>query len=329
MATFLLKRVLTIFSLLIAMTFAVFCLQTMVPTDPARAIAGPTTPLSRVNEIREELGLNQPVLVQYGHFLVRLARGDLGVSVRTRKPILNDVRAFLPASLELSIAAVLLGSLFALVLAVVPTIARAARPMTLLFTAAGSLPIFMSSLLLAYVFWFQLGLLPGAGRMSDTTFEGPTGLNVIDAIFKANPAAALDALGHILLPATALALPIAIAVGRTLASSLRDVMQQQYISTARGKGLSEEAVVFRHALRNAVPAALAMVVLQVRLLFGNLLVVELIFGWPGLGLYMVQSLASGDLPAVLGVTLVLSAFYLLIGLLIEVLQVRLDPRIAR
>jgi len=325
--SFLLRRAIGLVSVLLSMSFAVFCLQTLVPADPARAIAGPSTPLARVDELRVELGLNDPVIVQYGRFVTRLVHGDLGTSVRTRKPIADDIRRYLPASLELAVAAFILGLTFAVALAVLPLIMRAAGPIQLAFTAAGSLPIFMSALLLAYVFWFRLGLLPGAGRMSDSNFAGPTGLNVVDAVLAGNVPAIVDALKHIILPALALAFPIAVAVGRTLGSSLRDVMQQQYIATARGKGLRESSVVFRHAVRNAAPAALAMVALQVRLLFGNLLVVELVFAWPGLGLYMVQSLGSADLPAVLGVTLVLSAFYLAVSLLIEVSQSLIDQRI--
>ncbi|MFC5757833.1 ABC transporter permease [Rhizobium sp. GCM10022189] len=325
---FLLRRVFAVTLVLLSMSFAVFCLQTIVPADPARAIAGPTTPLTRVAELRKELGLNDPVIVQYGRFLIRVTRGDLGTSVRTRKPIAADVRTYLPASLELSIVALAFGAIFAAFFAVVPAIVRWAHPIGLAFTAAGSLPIFATSLFLSYLFWFRLGVLPGAGRMSDHNFSGPTGFNLVDSVLAGDVTAATDATRHIILPALALAFPIAIAVGRTLSSSLRDVMQQRYIETARGKGLSEASVVIRHALRNALPSALAMLALQVRLLFGNLLVVELVFGWPGLGLYMVHSLASADLPAVLGVTLVLSVFYLAVSLVIEVFQTALDPRIA-
>jgi ABC-type dipeptide/oligopeptide/nickel transport system permease component len=197
----------------------------------------------------------------------------------------------------------------------------------LLMVAAGSTPIFLSGLLLVYFFWFKLEWLPGAGRLSIRRFSGPTGLNLIDGLLKGRPHVSLDALLHLILPALALSLPIAVAVGRSLNGSLLDVMKQPYIRTGRGKGLSETRVVLRHGLRNAASAPLAMIGLQVGLLFGNLLIVERVFSWPGLGLYTVQAFASSDLPAVLGVSMVFGAFYILVNIAVEIGQSVADPRI--
>jgi peptide/nickel transport system permease protein/dipeptide transport system permease protein len=309
------------------MSFAVFCLQSIIPADPARAIAGPLTPLSSVNALRQQLGLDDPIIVQYGRFLSRLAEGDLGTSTRTRQPVAADIREYLPASLELSLAALCIGLVLAAVIAVMPRILGGSGGLRFLLIAAGSVPTFMSALLLVYFLWFRLGWLPGSGRMSEDDIGGPTGFNMIDALIGGRGDLSLDAARHLLLPALALALPIAVAVGRSLDSALREVMQQPYIGTARGKGLREAVVVLRHGLRNAASPALAMVGLQIRLLFGNLLIVELVFGWPGLGLYMVQSLSSADLPAVLGVTVVLGTFYILVNIVVEILQTLADPRI--
>ncbi|MGO4197985.1 ABC transporter permease [Rhizobium sp. YAF28] len=327
MLAYFLRRILGLAAVLLMMSFAVFCLQSIIPADPARAIAGPLTPLSNVNALRQQLGLDDPIVVQYGRFLSRLARGDLGASVRTRQPVAADIRQYLPASLELSLAALCIGLLLAGILAVLPHIVGGSGGLRFLFIAAGSVPIFMSALLLVYVFWFRLGWLPGSGRMSDADFAGPSGFNLIDALIGGRGDLSLDAIRHLLLPACALALPIAVAVGRSLNSALREVMQQAYIGTARGKGLRETAVVLRHGLRNAASPTLSMIGLQIRLLFGNLLIVELVFGWPGLGLYMVQSLTSADLPAVLGVTIVLGTFYILVNIVVEILQTLADPRI--
>ncbi len=327
MLAYLVRRILGLAAALLAMSFTVFCLQSIIPADPARAIAGPLTPLSNVQELRQQLGLDDPVIVQYGRFLSRLAQGDLGISVRTRQPVAADIRQYLPASLELSLAALCIGLLLAAILAISPHIVGGAGGLRLLFIAAGSVPIFMSALLIVYVFWFRLGWLPGSGRMSDSDVGGPTGFNLIDALIDRRGDLGLDAIRHLLLPACCLALPIAVSVGRSLTSALHDVMQHAYIATARGKGLRETTVVLRHGLRNAASPALAMIGLQIRLLFGNLLIVELVFGWPGLGLYMVQSLASADLPAVLGVTMVLGTFYILVGIVVEILQTLADPRI--
>jgi peptide/nickel transport system permease protein/dipeptide transport system permease protein len=193
--------------------------------------------------------------------------------------------------------------------------------------ATGSAPIFLTALLLAYVLWFKLGWLPGSGRLSARGFTGPTGLNVIDGVLAGRFDVSLDALRHLILPAVALSLPIAVAVGRSLTSALREVLQQPYIRTARGEGLSELHVVVRHGLRNAASAPLAMIGLQVELLFGNLLIVERVFAWPGLGLYMVQAFVSSDLPAVLGVSLVFGAIYIVVNVAVEIAQSLADPRI--
>lgn len=327
MLAYVLRRALGLVAVLLAMSFAVFCLQSVIPADPARAMAGPLTPLANIEALREKLGLNDPVVVQYGRFLSRLAQGDLGTSVRTRNPVAADILEYLPASLELSLAALCIGILLAGAFAVVPNILGRAGILRLLFIATGSVPIFMSALLLVYFFWFRLGWLPGSGRMSDTDFGGPTGFNLVDALVSGRPGMGLDAIRHMVLPALALALPIAVAVGRSLNSALHEVMEQAYIGTARGKGLRETTVVLCHGLRNAASPALAMIGLQIRLLFGNLLIVELVFGWPGLGLYMVQSLSSSDLPAVLGVTIVLGTFYIFANIIVEILQTLADPRI--
>ncbi|MBB3445817.1 ABC transporter permease [Rhizobium sp. BK379] len=327
MLVYFLRRLSGLVVVLLAMSFAVFCLQSIIPADPARAIAGPLTPLSSVNALRQQLGLDDPIIVQYGRFLSRLAEGDLGTSTRTRQPVAADIREYLPASLELSLAALCIGLVLAAVIAVMPRILGGSGGLRFLLIAAGSVPTFMSALLLVYFLWFRLGWLPGSGRMSEDDIGGPTGFNMIDALIGGRGDLSLDAARHLLLPALALALPIAVAVGRSLDSALREVMQQPYIGTARGKGLREAAVVLRHGLRNAASPALAMVGLQIRLLFGNLLIVELVFGWPGLGLYMVQSLSSADLPAVLGVTVVLGTFYILVNIVVEILQTLADPRI--
>jgi len=325
---YLIKRIAGLIAVLLVMSFIVFCLQSIIPADPARAMAGPTAPTATVAAIRQQLGLDDPAVVQYGRFLSRLAHGDLGTSVRTRQPVTEDVLKYMMASLELILVATALGLALAGLLALMQSALGRAGIVRLVIVGAGSTPIFLSALLLVYFFWFQLGWLPGTGRLSTSQFSGPTGLYLIDGFLAGTPGVSLDALAHIILPALALALPIAVAVGRSLSGSLHDVMRQSYIRTGRGKGLSEASVVLRHGLRNAASAPLAMTGLQVGLLFGNLLIVERIFAWPGLGLYTVQALASADLPAVLGVSLVFGAFYILVSILVEITQSLADPRIA-
>ncbi|MFQ6186291.1 ABC transporter permease [Sinorhizobium meliloti] len=327
MLAYLIKRVAGAIAVLMAMSFIVFCLQSVIPADPARAMAGPTAPEATVAAIREQLGLNESVVVQYGRFLSRLAHGDLGISVRTRQPVATDVLQYLPATLELAVVALLMGLALSVLMALLQFTLPGSAAIRLAIVGIGSTPIFLTALLLAYFFWFLLDWLPGAGRLSVRNFSGPTGFYLLDGFLVARPGISLDALMHIILPALALALPIAVAVGRSLNSALHDVMKQAYIRTARGKGVSETRLLLRHGLRNAATAPLSMMGMQIALILGNLLVVERVFAWPGLGLYMVQALASADLPVVLGVTLVFGAFYVVAAILIEICQSFADPRI--
>lgn len=328
MLVYLVKRLSGLIVVLVVMSFIVFCLQSLVPTDPARALAGPSAPQETIERLRAELGLDQPMLTQYGHFMTRLVGGDLGTSIRTRQPIAADVLKYGPASLELITVAMLLGVVLAFVLVFVQTTMARSGVVRLAMLAAGSVPIFLTALLLAYFLWFHLGWFPGSGRLDIRRFSGPTGFFVLDGLLLGRPDISLNALWHLALPALALSVPIAISVGRSLNSALIDVMRQPYIRTAKGKGLSEARLFLRHGLRNSASAPLAMLGLQVGLMFGNLLIVERIFSWPGLGLYTVQSFATSDLPAVLGVALVFGAFYILVTMLVEILQSLADPRIA-
>ena len=327
MLAYVTKSVLGALVVLLVMSFIVFSLQSIIPADPARAVVGPNAPPETVEAMREQLGLDDPVIIQYGRFLWRLVQGDLGTSVRTRQPVSDDIRQFLPATLELGLASIALGVALAGVMAALQFLVRGSGGVRLVMVGLGSTPIFLSALLLAYFFWFRLDWLPGAGRVAYRDFAGPTGFNVIDGILVGRPNISGDALLHMILPALALALPIGIAVGRSLNGALHDVLSQAYVRTARGKGVSETKVLLRHGLRNAATAPLSMLGLQIRLLFGSLLVVERIFGWPGLGLYTVQAFASADLPAVLGVAIVFGALYILANTLIGIGQSIADPRI--
>ena len=328
MLAFLARRLVGLVFILLTMTFIVFCLQRVVPTDPVRALAGPNAPTEVVEQLREKMGLNDPLLVQYGRFVTGLAAGDLGTSVRTRKPIIEDLARYAPASIELMLWALVFGVAAGGFVAFLQSLGGRSNGLRLALLAAGSLPIFLTALLLILFFWFDLGWLPGAGRLSVRGFTpGPTEFYVLDGIIQGKPKVAIDAIAHLILPAATLALPIAVAVARSLHGSLVAVLRQPYIRTARGNGLTERRVVLRHGIRNAAAAPLAMVGLQIGLLFANLLIVERIFAWPGLGLYTVQAFDSSDLPAVLGVAVVFGAVLVVVNIVVDVLQSWADPRV--
>ena len=329
MRRFLLWRLAGMVAVLFVMTVVVFVLRQLIPADPARAAVGPNAPQSVVDAKRSQLGLDRPLYVQYGRYLGQLLHGNLGESTRTSQPVRSDIAHALPASVELIVAAVLIAVVIGLVLALGEMLLPRAAFIRWILLAGSSAPIFLTGLLGLFFLWFKWRLLPGGGR---TTYAdaptGPTGLLTVDGLLAGRPAVTWDAVQHLLLPALTLALPMGVAVGRALWSALLGVMRQDYVRTARSKGLSESQVVRRHAMRNAAGAPLAMAGLQIGMIFGNLVIVEQIFAWPGLGLYTVQSLGSDDLTAVLGVSLFFGAAYILVNVLVDLAQVVADPRIS-
>lgn len=325
---FVIRRIAGLASVLLAMTVVLFTLQQLVPADPARALVGSNAPNSVVEAKRTEMGLDRPLPVQYWRYMVRLARGDLGQSIYSHNPVTRDLARYTPATLELVTAALVIGLLIGTAVALPQALTRWGGWLRLGLIGATSAPIFLTGLLLALLFWYRLGWLPGGGRISPDDFRlGPTGFMILDSILTGQPRMMLDALSHLALPALTLALPIAVAIARTLSSSLQEVYRQGYIRSAHAKGLSETAVLTRHALRNAVGPALSMVALQVALIFNNILIVEALFSWPGLGLYMVHAFAAADLPAVLGVAMVAAATYLVVAAIVDVLRAVFDPRL--
>ncbi len=328
MIAFILRRVFGIVGLIAAMTFIVFVLQQIVPGDPARAFAGPNAPAEVVAAKRTELGLDLPVYVQYARYVSRLLRGDMGLSIRTGHPVARDLATFLPASLELIFVALLIGGAIGAAVALSAYMTGLGAILRVGLIAGSSAPVFLVALGLLLAFWFQWDLLPGDGRISRSeAFAGPTGFLLLDAVITGRPRALFDAIAHILLPALTLAMPVAVAVARTFSSSLLGVMRSNYIRTARSKGLSPLRILVRHGIRNAAQSPLSMLTLQLGMLFANILVVERIFGWPGLGLYMVQAFASADLPAIMGVSVAFALIYTIANIAVEILQAIADPRL--
>lgn len=325
---FFVRRLAGLAVVLLAMTFVTFMLQQIVPGDPARAAVGPNAPPAVVQAKRAELQLDRPVLARYALYLSRLAQGDLGTSIRTHNPVADDLGRLLPATLELVGTAVVLGFCFGAALGLAGNSGLWSTTSRFVLLTGASAPVFLTAMLLALLFWFDLGWLPGSGRstIADLT-HGPTGLFTLDALLAGRPDILLDATRHLLLPAFTLALPMAVAIGRTLRSSLQGVMRQDYVRTARAKGLTDMRIVLRHCLRNAAQSPLAMAGLQIGLVLANVVIVERIYAWPGLGLYVVQATSSSDLPAVLGVAIVFASIYIVANGLIDAVQLVLDPRI--
>jgi peptide/nickel transport system permease protein len=329
MIVFIAKRLAAAALIMLALTAVMFVLQKVSPVDPVHAMLGPSASASAVAKERKVLGLDRPLLGQFVSYASGVLHGNLGMSYRTRRPVGTDLASFVPATAELS----LYGLLFALILTAVLAIGSTLRwpgagLFRLVLMAGASTPAFLLGIAGIVIFYSKLGWLPAAGRTGYASPPtGPTGLLTIDGLLAGRPAVTLDALRHLLLPASAIAVVPAVSIGRVLRSSLLAGMRSDYVRTARAKGLTERAVVLRHVLRNCLGAALSMTGLQVGLMFSGVLVIEQIFAWPGIGQYMAQSIPAADFPAISGVTLLLGAGYVAVNAIVDIVQAAADPRI--
>lgn len=330
MLRFTLRRLVTIIPVLLLLLAIVFILNHNSPIDPARAQLGPSASPAAVARVRSELWLDRSLPAQFVHYLDRaVLHADLGYSARLQQPVTTGLRRALPATLELAIAALVLTVVLALGLALASVARwRGASVLRVTMLAFASAPAFLLAIGGLLIFYSKLGVLPSSGETAyENTPTGPTGMLVVDSLLHGAPAVTTDALKHLLMPAVCVALVPAVAVGRVLRSSLITAMSAEYVRTARSKGLSEPAILFKHVLRNAAGPALSMLGLQTGLMFAGVVVVETIFAWPGIGLYASQAIPVGDFAAIAGVALAIGVAYVLINALVDVLQAVADPRI--
>jgi peptide/nickel transport system permease protein len=322
------ERLVALVGILLALLVIVFLLESVIPADPVRAMVGASATREAVAAKRHELGLDKPVPEQFVGFLGRAVRGDLSLSLHTRRPVRDDLTAFLPATLELALTATFMAAVLGFALGLLTARGRG-TPLRLFLVGGASVPGFLLAILLLLVFYSGLHWLPGSGRLSSsiTPPSGPTKFYVVDGLLHGRLDVTIDALRHLVLPAFCLALAPAVALGRVLRSSLQTVLDQDHIRTARAKALPERRILLHHALRSSLNAPLTMAGLQLGMLLAGVVVIETAFAWPGIGLYTVQSIASTDFPAVAGVTLVLGAAYVVINALVDVGQLVADPRL--
>lgn len=330
MRTFILSRLAAMVAILVALTAVMFVLQHISPLDPVKAQLGANSSPEAVAARRQALGLDQPLVNQFWNYLTGAVHGDLGMSYRTRHPVSSDLGSFFPATLELALSGIVLALVLAALLAFGTTLkwpgAGALR--AVLFTGA-SAPMFLLGIVGLILFYQKLGWLPANGRIAVANPpDGPTGLLTVDGLLAGRFDVVADAAHHLILPAAVLALGPAVAIGRVLRSSLLTDAHSDYARTARAKGLSEIRVMVGHVLRNCVGAAMSMTGLQVGLMFAGVLVIEQVFGWPGIGQYVAQSIPVADFPAIAGVTLMLGVLYVVINTAVDLLQAAADPRIA-
>lgn len=312
--------------LLFVLSAIIFGLQAISPGDPVKAYLGANASRDAVLAERHRLGLDQPIIAQFGRFLGGLLRGDLGVSYRTHRAVLADFASYLPATIELVIVAFVLALLLAIAFAVPAALKWPSSSIyrgVLLIGATA--PPFLLAIGGIVLFYQQLGWLPASGQGPDST--GPTGFLLIDTVVHGDAEGFVDSARHLLLPSLVLAIAPALSIGRILRSSLEETLSADYIRTARSKGLGEGRVMLGHVVRNSLGPALSMAGLQLGFMFAGVVVVEQVFSWPGIGNYLANSIPVSDFPAIAGVTLVLGTIYILTNAAVDLLQVAADPRI--
>lgn len=331
LGSFIIRRLFLMLLVLFGVSVLVFVIAKVIPADPVGAILGGNAPIDLVEDMKRRLGLDKPLMNQFIDYMLGLLKGNLGTSLKSNRPVVKDIANFFPATLELSICATVLSVVLGIFLGILSAVYRNrfidhfARVFSILGV---SMPVFWTGLLLLLLFYFRLGWLPGTGRLG--LFVTPptkyTGLYLIDSLISLNFEAFKDALAHLVLPSLVLGYSAAASIARITRSSMLDVLRQDFIRTAKAKGIGKRLVIYRHALRNA----LIPVVTIIGLTFGGLLegavLTETIFGWPGLGRYIVNSLLLLDYPAIMGGTLFVAVIYSLVNLVVDIIYAALDPR---
>jgi peptide/nickel transport system permease protein len=314
---------------LLAVTFFI---GRVVPIDPVLAIVGDRAPAHVVERVRQEMGLDLPYYQQFWLYLKGVFQGDFGTSVLTTNPVMTDIRRVFPATMELATVGTIIGAALGIPLGVLAAVRRgsiADQIVRIVGLIGYSVPIFWLGLLALLVFYARLGWVSGPGRIDvvfEYTFTPVTGFFLIDAIFNRDWAAFRDILSHIILPASLLGYFSMAYISRMTRSFMLNELGQEYIVAARAKGLSESRIVWGHALRNAAVPLVTVIALSYAGLLEGSVLTETVFAWPGLGLYITNSLQNADMNAVLGGTIVIGSVFIAINLLSDVLYRMLDPR---
>lgn len=335
MLKYILKRLGLLIPTLLGVATIVFFMVALSPGDPARVMLGERANAEQLQQLREDLGLDKSLGEQYWLYLQRMVRLDFGESIKTGRPVMSEIRALYPATLELAFWAMV----FAAVVGILMGVASAIKKNTWIdYTAmvgalvGVSMPVFWLALVLIMIFSVGLGWFPTGGRIDVRFFfESITGVYLLDTFIymvrDGNTEYFLDALRHLVLPAVALGtIPLAI-IARVTRSSMLEVLKQDYIKTARAAGISERRVIFRYALKNALLPIITVVGIQFGLLLSGAILTETIFAWPGIGRWLYTAIQARDYPAVQGGVIVISTTFVLINLVVDILYSLVNPRI--
>lgn len=331
MLKYIIKRLLMLIPVVIGVSIIVFLILRVFSPDPAPIVLGQHATTESVNAWRQANGLNDPIYTQYFNFVKGIFTGDLGNSYYSKTPVLKEIMARFPATIELALAAIILASVFGILIGVISAVKKNS-----FFDSAGmvtaligvSMPIFWLGILLIIVFSGWLHILPSNGRI-DVILQPKTvtGFMLIDSLIAGNFKAFGSALVHLILPACALGMYSMAIIARMTRSNMLDTLNQDYIRTARAKGISEGNVIRRHALRNALIPVVTVIGLQLGSLLGGAVLTETVFSWPGIGAYTVSCILKSDFPVVQGVVMLVAITFVVINLVVDIIYALLDPRI--
>ena len=332
MIRYALRRILLLAPVLAGLSVLVFCIARLLPGDPVRLAAGPNASAADIASVAREFGLDRPLVVQYWDYATGLLRGDWGVSLFTRRPVAEDLAVFLPATLELVLAAMILAVGVGIPAGMLAAVYRDRWPDVLsraVSLGAISMPRFFLGLLFQLGFALWLGWLPLSGRFPLTEDPPPTltGLLTLDALLCGDLHALGVALRHLALPALAMSLSPLATVMRMMRASTVEVLGQDYVTTERALGLPERQILFKYVLRNAISATLTVIGLYFGWLLGGTVLVETVFDWPGIGLYATQAVLGQDFMPIIGVTLCIGTLFVAVNLVVDLLQGLLNPRV--
>ncbi|BCH21428.1 ABC transporter permease [Mesorhizobium sp. L-8-3] len=332
MLRFILRRLLLLIPVIVGLTVIMFAIARLLPGDPVALAAGPNATKAEIEALAVEYGLDKPVWVQYANYVSGLVHGDLGTSLLTRRPVAADIAAYLPATLELVFAAMFIAVAVGIPLGLVTAVWRNRWPDYLAQVGAIgaiSMPRFFLGLLLQLCFAMWLMWLPLGGRLPIVVIPPPTvtGFLTIDSLIAGNWTAFTLSLRHLALPAIAMSLSPLATIMRMMRSSTIEVMQQDYVMTARALGLSSTKIVTKYVARNAVSATLTVIGLYFGWLLGGTVLVETVFDWPGLGLYATKAIVSQDMMPVIGVALVIGLLFVAANLVTDILYGVINPKV--
>lgn len=330
---FLLRRLAGLLFIALGTCASMFFLAQVIPSDPARVALGAEATEEMLAQYRQQRGLDRPIVAQFGLYLAQVARGDLGQSIVSGRPVVDDLRVHVPATLELMLFSLLVTVPLGVTLGVLAALHRRRwvdHVVRLVSVLGMSMPVFWFGLMLQLLFYRLLGWLPAGGRLANQLAftDHSTGFLTLDAILAGRWDVLASASAHLVLPAIALSTVNLAAISRVTRVSVLGSMRQDYVRTARSKGITQRAVLLKHVLRNALVPILTETGLRIGVMFGGAVLTETIFAWPGLGRYAYFAVRNVDFPVIIGFTLWATLAFALVNLLVDLLYAAVDPRIS-